>query len=436
MQTVLLLASLALAQSADQRSVVAVFPIQDSSQRLEANALAQLTDYLGVKVAEGGAFYVVPRKDIDAAMGQTKADSYQACYDQACQIEIGKELAAQKILHTQIVQVGDQCAVTATLYDLRIAATEKAASHKAGCTENELVVSLEHVAAKLRSDERDGADEAADPPAASPSPTTTATRDDSPRFGLKLVSDPAGAEVILDGRAAGITPTQLSVSAGESHRVTLQAEGYETHSEVLELDRDTRHEVTLRMTRDHRINRTEWFGLSAAAAVTLGGSVGGGVWVRGVNLHFGNLSWSVVEAYLGALNTDSFNTGCDTEALRTNGFCENTESEVNAFLGTRPGWTFALDEAGEHALEASLGFGLYAIGGGNDEYSGLSLSPSIRYLRRSEGSLVYGAGLRVIVPVSRESCDPATSSSLTPYIRCRHGNPLSIQLEVPFGWYY
>lgn len=413
---------LALVAQADARPVVAVFPIQDSSGRLQANAATQLTDYLGVKITEGGAYIVVPRKDIEAAIASAKTDSYQACYDQACQIEIGKELAAQKIVHTQIVQVGDQCAVTATLYDLRIAATDKATSAKGGCTENDLVTSIEAVAKQLSPE----------------AVAVTDVADDAPKFGLKLNSEPTGAEVILDGAFVGKTPARLSVEAGRPHRVTVQYDGYVEHTEELTLTRDEQRNIDLKLTRASRESREEWFGLSIAGATTFSGSLGLGLWARIANLHFGAFSWSVAEGYFGLFSADDAyvtNRGvCPADELRVRGFCTETSEVVALFFGTRPGWTFALDEDGEHAVEVSLGAGLYAITDGNDEVSAFTLTPSVRYLRRGDSAFVYGGGLRLLLPVVLPECD-ITVDSLDRYIGCRHGNPITLQLEVPLGWY-
>ncbi len=417
-----LLLALTAAQ-ADARPVVAVFPIQDSTGRLAPNAATQLTDYLGVKITEGGAYLVVPRKDIESAIAAAKADSYQACYDQACQIEIGKELAAQKIVHTQIVQVGDQCAVTTTLYDLRIAATDKATSAKGGCTENDLVASIEAVAKQLSPD----AVTATAPP---PPPPPT----DGPKFGLRLTSDPEGAEVIVDGRFVGKTPARLSVDADRPHRVTIQHDGYVDYSEELTLTRDEQRNVDLRLTRASRAGRDEWFGLSLAGTLTFGGSGGAGVWARIANLHFGDFAWTVVEGYMGFMTGPDYDVYCPTNEFGPRGFCEGSSDFLALFLGTRPGWTFALDEDGEHAIEASLGAGLYALTEGNDESSSFTLSPSIRYLRRGDSAFVYGAGLRMLIPVATPDCDEA-GNTVGEYLACEYGNPMTLQLEIPLGWY-
>lgn len=155
--------------------VVAVFAITDESATLKSRELAQLSAYLTAQIAEGGAFTVIPNDQIQAALSAKKADSYKTCVDQACQVEIGRELAAQKVLRAQIIQVGSQCAVSATLFDLRSAASERAATHKAGCDQDGLVASLERVATAIKL----GAP-ASPAPAASPAASAAPPRPEPP----------------------------------------------------------------------------------------------------------------------------------------------------------------------------------------------------------------------------------------------------------------
>ena len=64
-------------------------------------------------------------------MKEQKKETYKSCYDQSCQIEMGRELAAEKTLATWVLKVGETCQVTATLYDLKKGTTELAAIHEA-----------------------------------------------------------------------------------------------------------------------------------------------------------------------------------------------------------------------------------------------------------------------------------------------------------------
>lgn len=129
---------------------VAVFDIEDRSKRLKPSEVDGLTEYLAGKLAEGGLFHVIPRQQIKQRLLEQKKSSFRKCYDQSCQIEIGREMAAQKVLSTVVAAVGSSCLVTAALFDLKKAATEITASARGGCSADDLLNQIEQVVGKLR----------------------------------------------------------------------------------------------------------------------------------------------------------------------------------------------------------------------------------------------------------------------------------------------
>ncbi|NMB74441.1 MAG: tetratricopeptide repeat protein [Myxococcales bacterium] len=148
-------------------TVVAVFEIEDTrpqKARLSDRERADLTVYLGAILAEDGTYRVVPPEQLKKALLDKKRESYRECFDERCQIEIGREVAAQKTLATRIMQVGQQCGIIATLYDLRQAASEKATTYKGACGKDALFTGLEFLAKKLRG--AGPAEKVADPAAA------------------------------------------------------------------------------------------------------------------------------------------------------------------------------------------------------------------------------------------------------------------------------
>ena len=129
---------------------VAVFDIQDQSKVLSRTELDGLTDYLAGKLAEGGLFHVVPREEIKKRLLEQKKDSYKQCYNQSCQIEIGREIAAQKTLSLKISPIGSSCIVTAALYDLKKAATDATATTRGTCAKDDYLSQIEKIVDKFR----------------------------------------------------------------------------------------------------------------------------------------------------------------------------------------------------------------------------------------------------------------------------------------------
>ncbi len=137
------------ARAGDQRPIVAVFNVEASETGLSGHYLNGLADYLATRLTESGAYQVVPRDQVKQRLVQQKKGSYKECYNQSCQIEIGKELAAEKTLAAKVIKLGNRCTVTLTLYDLRKSTTESAASQHGECGENSVIESVDKALDKL-----------------------------------------------------------------------------------------------------------------------------------------------------------------------------------------------------------------------------------------------------------------------------------------------
>lgn len=135
---------------AQDRPIVALFDMEDRGSGIKTDVLANLTELLAIYLAEGG-YQVIPRDQVRARLREQKQESQKPCYDQSCQVDLGRELAAQKTVSTQIIKMGGTCHLTAALMDLKRAATEKAASAKAACNEKDLGAAIEEIAKKLTS---------------------------------------------------------------------------------------------------------------------------------------------------------------------------------------------------------------------------------------------------------------------------------------------
>jgi hypothetical protein len=119
--------------------VVAVFEIEDRTKKLKKSVRWQLTEYLATRMGEGDAYKVVPPADIRRRLTEQKSKSYKQCYDERCQIELGRELAASMTLATKLLHIGRKCQLTFNLYDLAKAATHKSTSVRTGCAEEQIL---------------------------------------------------------------------------------------------------------------------------------------------------------------------------------------------------------------------------------------------------------------------------------------------------------
>jgi hypothetical protein len=143
------LAVLAAPKKAKRGAIVAVFEIEDAAGKLDANTLGQLTDYLSAQLTEAAGFQTVPRDQLRKRLVEGRKNSYAPCVDQSCQIALGQAVAANKTLATKILQIGERCAVSASLYDLRTETSDKAATVDTECSQSALLAAIKALALKL-----------------------------------------------------------------------------------------------------------------------------------------------------------------------------------------------------------------------------------------------------------------------------------------------
>ena len=144
-----ILSSGGLVRAGEPVPVVAVFSIEDRAGKLKRNTRAQLTEYLTTRMGEGDKFRVVPPSDLRARLAAQKKDSYKKCFDEKCQIELGRELAANMTLSARLLRLGGRCQLVLNLYDLKKAATAGSASVRTGCGERDLVDAIDTALVRL-----------------------------------------------------------------------------------------------------------------------------------------------------------------------------------------------------------------------------------------------------------------------------------------------
>lgn len=167
-------------------AVVAVFDLEVTGLRLDRGTQESLSEVLFSKVAALPGFTVIPRSDLKTRLSAQKKESYRECYDQSCQIEIGKELAAGKLLSTKILKLGSECTVSTVLYDLRTAATEAAADATGSCKPSALAKTVGVAITSL------GGKTTAAPAAAAPTAMTMGVPDEKycPIAGTRRMGEP------------------------------------------------------------------------------------------------------------------------------------------------------------------------------------------------------------------------------------------------------
>jgi hypothetical protein len=132
-----------------QPPVVAVFDIHDAGGRLGRAELEQLTAHLTACLTEARKARVIPREQLRERLRQEKSESYRTCFEESCQIELGRAVAAEKSLSSTLIRVGKKCALTVNLFDLKTETAEQGASVASGCAVDDLMGAIRQVADKL-----------------------------------------------------------------------------------------------------------------------------------------------------------------------------------------------------------------------------------------------------------------------------------------------
>lgn len=140
-----------LAVAQETPAVVAVLGLKNQGAPLQQSVVDSMSAYLTTELVSTGAgrYTAVPRDEVKQALSQKKRESYEDCYAESCQIEIGQEVAANKVLSGRILKIGAQCFVTLNLFDLRKAAQEKGATGEGACSEDGVRRSMDAALAEL-----------------------------------------------------------------------------------------------------------------------------------------------------------------------------------------------------------------------------------------------------------------------------------------------
>lgn len=237
-----------------RKTGVLIFPIKTEGVVLSPSVKKSLLQYLGTRLTMEGVFSVMPESQIKMDLGAAKVQSYQECYDTACQIQLGKAVAADKSLSVQVMMVDRECRVIATLFDLVQEMSESGAEAVGGCKQGQIMESLKSVAAQLSGKivdvptggsggaaaQKSGGESA--PNAAKPDQSVTLSASQTSTMGiLAITGSPDGALVEIagpegfgiGGKQSGALPLKpLKVPAG-NYTVKFATKDYDSEEKTV-----------------------------------------------------------------------------------------------------------------------------------------------------------------------------------------------------------
>ena len=129
------LAGLILAAPASHNAAVAVVPVALGAESgLGAEDVEKFTEFLDASVGARG-FKMVARSEVRLEADRLRQESYKDCYDESCQIEVGKAVAAQKVVIARWYRIASSCTLSLKLLDLRTLLATTVLEEDYPCTE-------------------------------------------------------------------------------------------------------------------------------------------------------------------------------------------------------------------------------------------------------------------------------------------------------------
>lgn len=150
-------AALVLNQPEHSKRVIAVMNLVDSNAgdaqlACDPRILKNTSDQLRVFIAKTGLLTVdrgSQEKALRDQIQDLKKESYNNCYDESCQIELGKAVAAGFILRSQVTRFGERCVLNSELIDLRTEVSIAAASAIGTCEAEGFLSMAEQISKEL-----------------------------------------------------------------------------------------------------------------------------------------------------------------------------------------------------------------------------------------------------------------------------------------------
>lgn len=379
---------LGMVAGAEASPVVAVDDLHTRGAKLPEKVRGTLSLYLATRVSAIEGLRVIPRRQVRELMTRLKRQAVAKCGEGPCPVELGRELAANKVLVPQVIGAAGSCVVTLTFYDVRSATAEAASTANAhSCDDAALALAitaaLDQLAAKLRQK------------GPATRPATSASQPE--RVSVYFTSWPQGAPISVDGEKRGNTPLRIDLEAGQRHEVTVGGNFpyAAVHRTVVAKDWERIH-VKLELEPIDPLERataTEWFsfglgsGFFRAAERPLFA-----VAFRAATFKWRYLFVSVVDFFVG---------------INSSGREEEYKLWRSLSIGSRAGFPLYLGSSKSNQLLLGLGvhYSMYEEPDVDDR-SMLTLIPGVEYAySASNGAFLLGGGVHAVVPVAGQLGD-------------------------------
>ena len=198
---------------AQKGDLIAIPHIEASgTSEIEAETARSMIE---VGLVKAGLYTVIANNDIETIL-EAQAFSLTGCTDESCAIEVGKLLAADRIVLGELVKIQDQYILNVRLINVSTGRTEKAESINIKTIEG--LQEASYTAAFALSNQK----------------YVAGMETGISEFGELYIEAPEGAKhtVFLDGKEKGMTPLLLKDVAFGVHLLQVKGDGFEFEQEI------------------------------------------------------------------------------------------------------------------------------------------------------------------------------------------------------------
>jgi hypothetical protein len=357
------------------QDVTAIAHVQTSRINLGPKLLLTFDGYLQRRLTSSAfqsKLRAIPPEQLQRARKALRNDPTLDCKASTCQLELGRLLAANKLLLPEIRNLAGSCMVSLTLFDVRSATSETAALSKGPCDQASIIGSLTEAIRKLE---------------ATLKSTATNHLADKKLVSVFISTNPA-LSISIDGQPKGRTPIRIDLEEGRAYKLDIGRWPYR-HAETIVAEKwlhINRRIRPMKTSKSDLSTTSEWVGISLGAAMT---SDRRGPWFtfsgRLATLKWQYLHWSILEGGI---------------AVRSEGKGDAEESFRISSVGTRIGIPFYLTKKGNHQLIASLGLSYSTFKMPDTPFQkGFCLTPGLDYVSPFVGgTFPVGVGIRALIP--------------------------------------
>lgn len=190
---------------------------------VDAGETVAITNRLRFYLGEQAIFQVIERQKMDEMIDEVGFQLSGACDTDECVVQVGKILGARKMVAGSVSKVGTIYSLQIRLVDIETSTIEFQALSDVSGVEDVLMTATRDVAEALA--QKVMTQTGFTPIRAGNPMVVTAGQ-------IRIESNPAGAQILVDSSPVGPSPRTLSLEEG-SHELVLTLDGYQTYSDSL-----------------------------------------------------------------------------------------------------------------------------------------------------------------------------------------------------------